>query len=99
MIIMYRTAARLLQASRRSTENVMNHNDLSESTPLSQPLVDLWALPVGQSDRLYEVPLTSFALTEAEADKVQGIAAKDGFHGFRRVPFTNELPNFTLDVR
>lgn len=59
-------------------------------------LYALWALPAGKFDRLDEQPLTSFALTQAQATLVQEAAAKDGWHGFRLVPETHEQPVFTF---
>jgi hypothetical protein len=59
----------------------------------------LWALPAGETDRLYERPLTSFPLTAAQADKVQAVASRDGWHGFRRVEETGDPPDFARAVR
>lgn len=59
----------------------------------------LWALPAGSTDRIDERPLTSFPLTAAQADKVEAVAARDGWHGFRRVEDTNALPDFVGAVR
>lgn len=59
----------------------------------------LWALPAGQTDRLYERPLTSFAITSEQADKVRAAAARDGWHGFRLVEETCKIPNFAEAIR
>ena len=59
----------------------------------------LWAIPRGSSDRLDERPMTSFPLTSAQADKVEAVAARDGWHGFRRVEDTNAAPDFVGAVR
>jgi len=60
---------------------------------------DLWALPAGKSDRLDERPLTSFPLTQTQADKVKAAAQRDGWHGFRLVAVTNDLPDFAAGIK
>lgn len=59
----------------------------------------LWAIPAGKSDRFDEYPLTSFPLTLEQADKVEAVAAREGWHSFRRVEDTNALPDFVGAVR
>ena len=58
----------------------------------------LWAIPSGKTDRLSERPLTSMALTAEQADRVQAAASADGWHRFRRVVDTNEVPDFVRGV-
>lgn len=55
----------------------------------------LWALPKGAQDRIEEQPMTSMPLTREQAKRVQRAASADGWHGFRLVPETNEVPDFT----
>lgn len=54
----------------------------------------LWAIPKGETDRLYERPLTSFALTRAQVEQVSRAASAEGWHSFRTVPDDNERPDF-----
>lgn len=58
----------------------------------------LWAIPKGETDRLYERPLTSFALTHAECRKVEAAASAEGWHSFRTVPDDNAVPDFAKAV-
>lgn len=59
----------------------------------------LWAIPKGKSNRLHERPLTSFPLTSEQAARVQKAASKEGWHSFRKVVDTNELPDFTAGIK
>jgi hypothetical protein len=59
----------------------------------------LWALSVGQTDRLYERPMTSFPLTREQAAKVIAAAKRDGWHGFRLDKETGAPPDFAAAVR
>ncbi len=59
----------------------------------------LWALPAGQTDRLHERPLTSMSLTADQLEKVKTAASKDGWHGFRSAPDSNDLPDFTAGLK
>lgn len=45
----------------------------------------LWGTPQGQTDALYEQPLTTRE-TARDCEIIQKIAAKDGWHSFRIVP-------------
>lgn len=56
----------------------------------------LWALPSGSTDRLDEQPLTSRSITAAEADRIERLAAAEGWHSFRRMPDDGSAPDFVL---
>ena len=58
----------------------------------------LWALPAGQSDRLYEQPMTSMPLTREECNRVEVAASRDGFHGFRRAMDDGKAPDFATTL-
>ncbi len=51
----------------------------------------LWALPKGQTDRLYEQVMG--VGSRERLDKIKPYAAADGWHGFRVVLI--EAPDFT----
>ncbi len=59
----------------------------------------LWAIPAGHKSRLHEMPLTSFALTRDQADKVKSAARRDGWHSFRLAPDNNDVPDFASAVK
>jgi hypothetical protein len=61
---------------------------------MSKAKIILWALPAGETDRLHEHPMTSIPLTAAQADKVEEVAGREGWHSFRRVIDDNEVPDF-----
>jgi hypothetical protein len=58
----------------------------------------VWAMPKNSNDRLDEKPLTSMALTAKQVEKVKEAASKDGWHGFRVVEDSNEVPDFTKGI-
>ena len=43
----------------------------------------LWGLPRGKRDRIHEKILYTQAKSEADVERVKGLAAKDGWHSFR----------------
>lgn len=65
----------------------------------AERLVTLWALPRGSSDRMDEQPLTSFPITDAQAERVEAAASKDGWHSFRRAEETGGVPDFAAGLR
>jgi hypothetical protein len=46
-----------------------------------------------------ERPMTSMALTLEQVNKVIAAASKDGWHSFRIVEDTDEIPDFTKSIR
>jgi hypothetical protein len=58
----------------------------------------VWAMPKNSNDRLDEKTLTSMALTAKQVEKVKEAASKDGWHGFRVVEDSNEVPDFTKGI-
>jgi hypothetical protein len=59
----------------------------------------LWAIPKGETDRLYERPLTSMALTLAQVEQVTRAAGAEGWHSFRTVPDDNAVPDFAGAIK
>ena len=55
----------------------------------------LWGTPQGETDALYEQPLTERE-TRRECEQVQKVAAADGWHSFRIVPLG--APDFGRSV-
>ena len=43
----------------------------------------LWALPAGETDRLYEKIMSSHCRTVHDCQRIKALAEKDGWHSFR----------------
>ena len=60
----------------------------------------LWGLPKGETDRLYEVVLSTQCKTMVEVEKIKSLAKKDGWHGFRIQKLNLDIaPDFVKVVK
>lgn len=58
----------------------------------------LWGIPRGETDRLYERPLTE-RNHMADCKYVQTVAAADGWHSFRIQTLDGGMPDFARGVQ
>ena len=84
-----------MRESKTVSDTAAEASDAIRQALNATPKYWLWAIPQGETDRLHERPLTSFALTLQQAAKVEQRAKEDGWHSFRLVEDTDELPDFT----
>ncbi len=58
----------------------------------------VWALPEGESDRLFEQPIASNCRSREDVQRVIDASAADGWHGHRIQVIDGTLPDFGATV-